>query len=477
MMGGATPFDSDQWSPERTCARADRICNPEALRGLLANGSGAAPDTIADLLYHAERARGLEPAEIATLLGVQDPALRERIKQSARRLHERLFARRIRIQTPVCPTNRCVNECLYCPLRQSNARLRRNTTSDRDLRREVTALMDEGYRHLTLVCGDEEDGLGRVLDWLGGTRGLRSGRRWIARVDLNLNASAPADLQALAATQQVGTYHLYQETYDPERYAELHVAGPKRDYAWRLTSHDRACEAGLTDVGLGVLLGAHDPVFEVLALLCHVQYLEAAHGARVVLAYPRLIPLPDAPLPGEPAWLVGDDTFGFLVAVTRLAAPLTDIILSTPAPSEVRRQLYALGISQVSVGSLSYPGVYSDETPTGALAIGRPRNLERLVYRLCEFGFVPDFCVETYHQGAVTMTREEAQDPERPMARVAADALLALNEYALDYASPETQAVVAGVIQDGLALLPRKVRDLTLELLEEIETGLRRQML
>jgi 2-iminoacetate synthase len=160
----------------------------------------------------------------------------------------------------------------------------------------------------------------------------------------------------------------------------------------------------------------------------------------------------------------------------RLAAPFTDLALCTPAPREVRLELYALGVSQVSVGSASYPGVYSETGETGAaggLTIGRPRGLESLVYRMAESGFVPNFCVNCYTPRRRSTSMEEAHPKPCVGERCAANALLGLKEYMMDYATPETQTVAARLIQGELAKLTEPVREATLELMEETEAGIR----
>ncbi|MCE5237369.1 radical SAM protein [bacterium] len=475
-----SPSPHSDWSPAQVAAAAQAIVQPAAITALLEHSTGASAADVRDILFEAGHCRGLTLPQAATLLQVTDPPLRERITTTARVVHERMFARRVRLSDPVCPTNRCVNDCLYCPLRRSNTHLRRHTTGPRDLQREVIPLLEEGHRHLTLVFGDSRTGIQYVRDVVDAVYALRSRTGRVQRVDVNLNSSGPEELAALAGVERLGTYHLYQETYHPETYARLHPEGPKADFAWRLTSHDRAAEAGLRDLGLGVLLGVYDPCFDVLALLTHAHVLVTTGRARsVTVSYPRLLATPVAPASAETTWAVDDDSFAFLVAVTRLALPRTEIILNTPAPSEVRRTLYAQGVSQVSVGSSSYPGVYSaDGAPEagGRLTIGRPRNLETLVYRMCEVGFVPDFCAVS---GAGPEPPADAGPDAARLAldHKAANSLLALKEYLLDYASEDTQTIAAGIIQEELARLSKKVRNQTLELMEEAEAGFRGQRL
>lgn len=476
-----TDHESPEWPRERLTALGEAIAAPADLQALLQANANPTADAVRDILYEAVRAKGLTAAQAAALLQVEDPALRNRIKETAVKVHERIFGRRVRLLDPVCPSNRCVNDCAYCTLRRSNARLRRTATTSRDLQREVCALLDEGHRHLTLVFGEDRSGIQYVTDMIQSAYGARSGLRQIQRVDVNLNSSHPDDLTALAGIERLGTYHVYQETYHPETYAHLHPEGPKSDYYWRLTTHDRACSLGVRDVGLGVLLGAYDFRYDVLALLRHTRYLlETYNTAAEVISLPRMIPVPGAPASQETTWTVNDEDFTFIVAVARLVTPLTEIVLTTPAPKDVRLELYRVGVSQVSVGSLSYPGVYSaDGVPeaAGRLNIGRPRNLERLIYRMCEVGIVPNFCTDCYVH-IRHLLRQDGRNPERcPVHRCAPNSLLALKEYLLDHASPDTQTMGERLIQEELSRLPKKLRDTTLELMEEAEAGFRGQML
>jgi 2-iminoacetate synthase len=462
------------WPRERVEATAERICAPAVLGGLLEAGQDAEAAAVQDVLQQAASGRGLDLPQAALLLQVQEPALREAVLRAAQRLHQKTFGGRVSLITPLCPTNRCVNDCLYCPLRRSNQRLHRTASTAREIQRDMFGLLDEGYRQVMLVFGEDRSGVHFVRDMIWAAYGARSGLRRVQRLDLNLNPMRMDELRELRETACLGTYHVFQETYDPAVYARLHVSGPKADYAWRLTCHDRAYEAGVTDVALGVLLGAGDFRFDVLAGLAHAQHLAATfvRGPRAI-NYPRMIPAPAAPASQEPGRQVSDEDFQFIVAVTRLAAPQMDIILSTTASAELRRSLYGLGVSEVSVGTASYPGTYTadgDPGAGGALNIGRPRGLEELVYRMCEGGFLPSFC------GACVTPGAPAADMS-PADRSAANALLALREYLLDHASAETQNVGGRLIQHKLAALPEKLRAHTLDLMAEAEAGLRRQVI
>ncbi len=472
---------ASDWSRDRVEATASRVCDPVAILALLDAGREAEPEAVRDLLHHARRRQGLSPAEVAVLLQISDPALRREVLAAAREVHEYVYGRRVSLCTPVCPTNRCVSDCLYCPLRRSNAALRRTATSSRDLQREIVALLDEGHRHVILVFGDDRSGVHYVHDMLWAAYGARSGMRQLQRVDLNVDPMDVSALRELKDAAALGLYHVYQETYDPREYAALHPSGPKSDYAWRLTAHDRAMEAGMAGLGLGVLLGAGDIAFDVTALISHAQYLAQEYGPHPqTISYPRMLPSPGAPASHEPDRQVGHESFLYVAAVTRLAAPYTDLILSSPATPEQRRELYAHGVSRVSVGSLSYPGTYTrdgDPSAAGELNIGRPRSLETLVYRMAEGGFVPNFCAACFAQSRRAALRDQTSPIDLAREHCAPNALLSLKEYLMDYASPTTRAIGDRLIQQELARLPETVRTATLGLMEEAEAGLRGQLL
>lgn len=462
------------WPRQRVEEVARQICQVGEVREALAAAASADAPAVRDILQKARSLAGLTPLEAAALVQVTDPDLRQEIKQAARLLQERLRGRRVGLSVPLCPTNRCVNECLYCPLRRSNSRLRRSSTSPHEVQREVAGLLSEGHCHLNLVFGDDRSGVQYVRDTVWAVYGVRSNLRQIQRVDLNLNPMSVPELRELAGAG-VATLHMFQETYDPEAYSALHRDGPKADYTWRLTGHDRACEAGLRNLGLGILLGAADFRFDVVALLAHADYLAATYGQEPhAITYPRMIPVPQMP-GSRPAHAVSDEEFSLVVAVTRLSRPRTDLVLCTPATGETRRELYALGVTEVSVGSSSYPGTYTsdgDPEAAGTFVIGRPRALEYLVNRMLEQRFIPDFCVACYARRR--RRGEPAVFPEpREETLCAPNALLALKDYLMDFASPDTRVLGERVIQAELARLPESARTMTLELMEEAEAGLR----
>lgn len=469
--------EATDWSRERITQTARRVCDAERIHGLLQEAGTPDRRTVQDVIHGAVAMQGLSPAQLAILAVVTDPALRGLVLDAARKVHARAYGRRISLVAPICPTNRCVNDCAYCPLRQSNSRLRRTSQSAREIQREVGALLDEGYHHVNLVVGDDRSGVPYLRDAVWATYGARSGVRQMQRVDLNCNPLRVSELVALRQAGRLGTYHVYQETYEPAAYAALHSTGPKSDYAMRLVAHDLAHAAGLEAVGLGLLLGAGDARFDLVALAAHCGYLVSEYGLSPrAITLPRMVPTPGAPVSREESRQVSDEDFCYAFALLRLAMPCIDLVMCTPASRETRLQLFGLGVSQISVGSASYPGVYTadgDPDAVGGLTIGRPRGLETLVYRMADAGFVPNFCVNCHTARHQTVCGTPAKQGNCVNECCQANALLSLKEYMLDYATPETQMVGARLIQRELSRLPEGLRQATLERMEETDAGIR----
>jgi len=459
---------------------AASICDVAQIEAALAAGQEATPEAVRDILFAARAMEGLSPAQTAILIQTQSSELRTEILHTARHVHQQAYGRRIGLFAPVCPTNRCVDDCLYCPLRRSNAMLRRTMASPNEIQKEVKDLLDEGHRRLIIVTGNSRSGVPYLRDMIEAICGVGQGPRRVQRVDLNIDPLSCEELQELKHPV-VGTYHVYQETYHPAHYAALHPPGPKADYVARLTAHDQAARAGWSDLGLGLLLGAGPYEFDLVALVSHAQYLHREYGLRVhTVSLPRMIPAKGAPASQEPQRQIDDETFLFIVAVIRLALPFSGLVLNTPASTPLRRELYATGISEVMTGASSYPGVYTadgDPQAGGKLIIGRPRPLETLIYRMCEFGFVPNLCTACYGRHRREAWSGSIAPRDLSSEFCAPGAVLALKEYLIDHASAVSQPVIEHTIQQELARLPKEIRTKTLERLEEIEAGIRDSLL
>ncbi|MCX7934496.1 MAG: [FeFe] hydrogenase H-cluster radical SAM maturase HydG, partial [Planctomycetota bacterium] len=304
----------------------------------------------------------------------------------------------------------------------------------------------------------------------------KSGRGEIRRVNVNI---APLTVEEFKELKQagIGTYQLFQETYHRPTYERVHLAGPKRDYDWRLTAMDRALAAGVDDVGIGILFGLYDWRFEILALLSHAKHLETRFGIGPhTISVPRLEPAHGSDLAAHPPYPVDDRAFRRIVAILRLAVPYTGIIMSTRETPRMRRDTFALGVSQISAGSRTNPGGYVEGRTVEDLsqfALGDHRSLDEVVRDVAEMGYIPSFCTACYRAGR---TGEHFMDLAKPgeIKRLCdPNALATFLEYLLDYASPATREVGERLLAAIVAELPASARATAERLLAAVRSGQR----
>ena len=277
----------------------------------------------------------------------------------------------------------------------------------------------------------------------------------------------------------IGTYQLFQETYHLPTYQEVHPSGPKGDYHNRLTALDRAMEAGIDDVGMGVLFGLYDYRFEVLAMLYHAQYLERKFGVGPhTVSVPRIEPAAHAPISVNPPHAVTDVNFMKLIAVLRLAIPYTGIILSTRENAGLRDRLFHIGVSQISASSRTSPGGYTQGEDTsvsdGQFTVGDRRTTTEVIRDISQDGFSPSFCTACYRVGR---TGQEFMDHAKPghiQKFCLPNSILSFKEYLLDYGEEELRKIGESLIEKQTAAIEDDhLRKATLKKLQEIEMGKR----
>lgn len=457
-------------------AYAADFINQEEIEGLLAEAALAPPRVAASIVEKAREAKGLEPYEVAVLLQTEDAAVWQAAFAAAREVKEKIYGRRMVLFAPLYISDYCVNNCRYCGYRRSNAFPRRRLEWD-ELEQEVRILENMGHKRLAVEAGEDpvHCPLDYVVEVIRRIYRITEGRGSIRRVNVNIAATTVDEYRELKKAG-IGTYVLFQETYHRPTYAYMHPSGPKADYDWHTTAMDRAMEAGLDDVGLGVLFGLYDYKFEVLALLYHARHLEEVFGVGPhTISVPRLRPAVGVSLADFPH-LVPDDAFQKIVAVIRLAVPYTGMIISTRESAELRTVLFGLGISQLSAGSCTGVGGYSRrqeqraEVPQFQIEDGRPPD--EVIYDLCRRGYLPSYCTACYRRGR-TGERFMALAKTGQIQNVCQpNALLTFQEYLLDYASPATREAGEKLIADQLAAIPNPaVRRQTAERLERIKRG------
>ncbi len=396
----------------------------------------ASPARIAEILAHAREMKGLSPEEVAALTAITDPDQTQALYAAAKSVKAEIYGSRLVLFAPLYVSNLCANECLYCAFRARNTEVKRRALTQDEIRREVEVLIGQGHKRVLLVAGESypQRGFAYVLDAIATIYDARLGNSSIRRVNVNVAPLTTDEFRQLAAAR-IGTYQVFQETYHRETYRTVHVAGRKADYDWRVTAMDRAMEAGIHDVGVGVLFGLADWRFEVLALMQHARHLEQAFGVGPhTISVPRLEPATGAEIATHPPQPVDDESFYKLVAILRLAVPYTGIILSTRETPSLRRGALALGVSQISAGSRTNPGGYAEDAREDAsqFSLGDHRSLDEVIRDISSLGYVPSFCTGCYRLGRVGADFMDLAKPGEIKNHCDPNAVSTFLEYLLD---------------------------------------------
>ncbi len=455
----------------------------EKIDSLLEEGKRKAKDfkLVREILAKTKDLERLPLEDVAVLVNVEDPELVDEIYKAALWIKEQIYGNRIVIFAPLYISSYCKNDCLYCAFRVSNKDVDRAALTMEQIKKEIEQLLKQGHKRVLLVAGEAyppEKGLEYVFEAIDTIYSVKLGEGInIRRINVNI---APLTVEEFKALKEhhIGTYQLFQETYHLPTYEKVHVAGPKRDYLWRLWAMDRAFEAGIDDVGMGVLFGLYDWRWELLALFMHVDHLEECFGMGPhTISVPRIEPAVGAPISENPPYAVSDEEFKRLVAIIRLAVPYTGMILSTRENPQMRREALKLGISQISAGSRTNPGGYSlseEEYLKGAqFSLGDHRPLDEVVYDLLDMGFTPSFCTACYRLGRTGLDFMELAKPGDIKYKCEPNAMSTLLEYLIDFASDKTRQKGMEFIENKIKTYDERQKKIVEALLEKVREGKR----
>ena len=433
---------------------------------------------IREILSKASEMKGLSDREVCLLMSIQGADLEAELFESARRLKEEIYGKRLVLFAPLYTSNHCANECLYCAFRMGNRSVARRTLSQEEIANEVRVLAQEGQKRLLLVAGeiDSEEGFSYILKAIETIYNTKQGAGEIRRLNVNIAPLTLEQFKDLKASN-IGTYQIFQETYHHETYLQVHQRGKKRDYNWRISSLDRAMEAGIDDIGIGVLFGLYDWRFEILAMMQHIRHLEGRHGVGPhTISVPRIEPASGSKLSSSPPYAVSDRDFRKVIAILRLAVPYTGIILSTRESPAMRRESFAIGVSQISAGSRTNPGGYSEaerEAQGSQFSLGDHRHTDEVIRDVASLGYIPSFCTSCYRLGRTGEDFMELAKPGQIKYHCEPNALSSFMEYLFDYASPETRSVGEKLVVDVLADMDEEQRRISSTLIEKVRAGYR----
>jgi len=437
---------------------------------------------IRDVLDKARELKGLNLAEVATLCQIAAAEQVEELFATARRVKEQIYGQRMVLFAPLYISNVCGNECTYCAFRSSNKALPRVALDRAGIARDTAELIRQGHKRLLLVAGEgysaANGGFQYILDAIAAVYEVTDKSGNIRRLNVNL---APLEVDEFRQLKQagIGTYQLFQESYHRHTYAAVHLSGKKRDFDWRASALDRAMQAGVDDVGMGLLLGLHDWRFELLSLMQHIRHLEQRFGVGChTISVPRIEPADGSALSLAPPAPVSDSDFRKIIAILRLAVPYTGIILSTRESASIRRECYALGVSQISAGSRTNPGGYSagdsgNEHAAGQFQLGDHRRLEEVVDELAQMGFIPSFCTACYRLGRTGRDFMDLAKPGLIRQKCDPNALTTFQEYLLDFPAETLRRSGEQAIDRALDRMSAKPRKTAQRMLAKIRSGKR----
>ena len=434
---------------------------------------------VESLLEKARLFKGLNHREAAVLLECDEPDLIEQIFHLAKEIKQRFYGNRIVMFAPLYLSNYCVNSCVYCPYHVKNKTIARRKLTQEEIRKEVIALQDMGHKRLALEAGEDplRNPIEYILESIQTIYGIHHKNGAIRRVNVNIAATTVENYRKLKDAG-IGTYILFQETYHKENYKQLHPRGPKSNYAYHTEAMDRAMQAGIDDVGIGVLFGLNTYRYDFVGLLMHAEHLEDTFGVGPhTISVPRICSADDIDA-GTFENAISDEIFQRIVAVIRISVPYTGMIISTRESQKSREKVLDIGISQISGGSRTSVGGYAEEDRmeenSAQFDVSDTRTLDEIVNWLLRLGYIPSFCTACYREGR-TGDRFMSLVKTGQIANCCApNALITLREYLEDYASEDTRRLGEQMITRQIQYVPNpKIRERAQLYLQEIQRGKR----
>lgn len=437
-------------------------------------------ELIDKIIEKAKLKKGIDHREASVLLACELPDKIEEIYALAQQIKKDFYGDRIVMFAPLYLSNYCVNGCVYCPYHAKNKHICRKKLTQDEVRQEVIALQDMGHKRLAIEAGEDpvNNPIEYILECIDTIYSIKHKNGAIRRVNVNIAATTVENYKKLKDAG-IGTYILFQETYNKKSYEQLHPTGPKHNYAYHTEAMDRAMEGGIDDVGIGVLFGLELYRYELAGILMHAEHLEAVHGVGPhTISVPRIRRADDI----DPDVFdngIDDETFEKIVAIIRIAVPYTGMIISTRESKKVRERVLKLGVSQISGGSRTSVGGYAEpeeeEENSAQFDVSDQRSLDEVVKWLMELGYIPSFCTACYREGRTgdrfmsLCKNGQIQNCCHP------NALMTLKEYLTDYASDETRKIGDELIEKELKNIPNdKVRKIAKEHIADIANNNKR---
>ncbi len=471
------PLTVAEW--KRSAIRQDEIdrylvdgedfIDEDAIEGALERGRGAPAERVRAIIGKACGIKLMEAEDVAALVNVVDPALREEVFRAAREIKLKVYDNRVVTFAPLYCGSKCVNSCRYCGFREDNGSIERRVLSMDEIEAEARVLATRiGHKRLVMVYGEHPE---TDADYIAESvrrvysvkERVRNGIGEIRRVNVN---AAPLPVEGLAKLRDagIGTYQVFQETYHKRTYAEVHPAGTiKGNYRWRLYALHRAMEAGIDDVAVGALFGLADWRFEVMGLVAHARDLERRFGLGPhTVSVPRLEPASGTDF----SWVrnsVDDGDFRYLIACLRLVIPYAGLIVTNREKPEMIRSVIGMctqrdADTRVGVGSYTEAFSANDQKEKRQqFILGDTRGLDEIVRELAGMGSIVSFCTAGYRCGRTGKKIMAALESGREGCFCKLNAVLTFQEWLEDFASGETKRIGDAIIEKEMAEIRARV--------------------
>ncbi len=430
-----------------------------------------------EILLKAREQKGLTHREASVLLECSDEERNKEIFSLAKKIKEDYYGNRIVLFAPLYLSNYCINSCTYCPYHSKNRHIPRKKMTQEEIAKEVTALQNMGHKRLAIEAGEDpvNNPIEYIIESIKTIYSVKHKNGAVRRVNVNIAATTVENYKKLHEAE-IGTYILFQETYNKNSYEMLHPAGPKHDYKYHTEAMDRAVQSGINDVGIGVLFGLENYLYEFTGLLMHAEHLEAVYNTGPhTISVPRVRKADDID-PETFKNSIDDELFKKIVATIRIAVPYTGMIISTRENKQCRKELLELGISQISGGSKTSVGGYyaqeKEDEDSSQFEVNDKRTLDEVVNWLMELNYLPSFCTACYRADRTGEKFMSICKSRLIHNYCHPNAIMTLQEYLADYASGRTKITGGKLIKKEIEKIKNsKMKEAVEKNIEKIIKG------
>lgn len=320
------------------------------------------------------------------LLFNKDENTLELMARKAKYITDNYFGKMILLYAPLYISNYCVNKCVYCGFSQLNKNIVRKRLEIREIEKEMVALKQKGFDTILILTGDDRNV--SSLDYIGDA--VNIAKKYFSEILIEVYAMALDEYKYLVDRGLTGVT-IYQETYNEKLYDKLHLAGPKKDFVFRLEAPERAIKAGVKEINIGCLLGLNkDFLSDVYLTSIHADYLQRNYAdVEISISYPRIQPS-ESQIKIDT--IVSDENFTRIITATRIFLQRAGINISTREKPYMRDNLIGLGITRMSAGSKTTVGGYSFiAEDSGQFEISDRREVKEIINIINDKGYRTEF--------------------------------------------------------------------------------------